>query len=682
MCSSDLERSSANGQAPKLLEFTPGVDLTQSGLYDFNLNARGFNSTLTRRILTLVDGRDTSTVFTGTQEWSAISFPLDELSRVELVRGPGSALYGANAFSGVLNMTTKPPRGNEGGQIRLAFGELDTRRADFRFAADLGAGYYGKLVGGYTESGDFTASRRIQAEYLPCPAGLTTGCLGRERLDPRLKEDKIAFGGLRLDKYFGDSMVLTVEGGTAEIGGPTVVTGAGRVQITDSARPWARLNVNAPQWNLLSYYNRRKSEDQLSLPSGALLFEDSTKRHAELQGNRAFGRGKGFAVIGLSYHQQETDTANHQGVQTLLARPQSERQEAVFGQVEHSFGNHLKAVVAARADRSTLHDTQISPKGALVWSIHPNHTLRLTYNRAFQQPNISERFLQARTSFPGTTLSALDLSAIETGLAPFLGGVSLGFSGIPVLVLGNEDLEVEKIRSYEAGYHGILGSNAYITIDCYQSEIEDFVTDLLRNVGPGGRTNPDFGPYAPPASLPEPVRRQILEILRTNPATAAVFPFLSNLANGQPIVALASYKNAGRVETHGVDVALHYSFLERWLLDVSYSWFDFDVREQALGDQLLPNAPEHKATAGLSYSHGRTSAAIAYRWVDDFSWAAGSYTGPVPSYGVADLSASYRLSDRWEIGLNVANLFDHEHWQSFGGDLLRRRALGSVAFRW
>jgi len=49
---------------------------------------------------------------------------------------------------------------------------------------------------------------------------------------------------------------------------------------------------------------------------------------------------------------------------------------------------------------------------------------------------------------------------------------------------------------------------------------------------------------------------------------------------------------------------------------------------------------------------------------------------------VADLSASYRLSDRWEIGLNVANLFDHEHWQSFGGDLLRRRALGSVAFRW
>ena len=76
-------------RSPKLLEFTPGVDFTQSGLYDFNFNTRGFNSSLNRRILTLIDGRDPSVPFLGSQEWAAVSFPLDELASVELVRGPG-----------------------------------------------------------------------------------------------------------------------------------------------------------------------------------------------------------------------------------------------------------------------------------------------------------------------------------------------------------------------------------------------------------------------------------------------------------------------------------------------------------------------------------------------------------------------------------------------------------------
>ena len=77
----EIEREAATGQLPKLLEFTPGVDVTQSGLYDFNLNTRGFNSSLNRRVVTLIDGRDPSVPFLGSQEWAAISFPLDDLAR-------------------------------------------------------------------------------------------------------------------------------------------------------------------------------------------------------------------------------------------------------------------------------------------------------------------------------------------------------------------------------------------------------------------------------------------------------------------------------------------------------------------------------------------------------------------------------------------------------------------------
>ena len=61
----DIALKAPTGQVPKLLEFTPGVDFTQSGLYDFNFNIRGFNSSLNRRVLTLIDGRDPSVPFLG-----------------------------------------------------------------------------------------------------------------------------------------------------------------------------------------------------------------------------------------------------------------------------------------------------------------------------------------------------------------------------------------------------------------------------------------------------------------------------------------------------------------------------------------------------------------------------------------------------------------------------------------
>src|SRR6185503_17442467 len=248
----DIEAVAASGQAPRVIESAPGVDFTQSGLYDTNFNARGFNSSLNRRILTLIDGRDPAIAFLGAQEWAALSFPLDEMASVELVRGPGSALYGANAFSGVLNMTTKLPRDTPGGRLMLSGGDLETRRADLRHAGGFGNEWYYRVVGGYQNSGDFARSRRLTVEYtVPCntTAGISTNCLPREARTLVLDETDIKFGGLRFDHHFANTNVLTLEGGYSELEGPVFQTGIGRVQVTDVERPWARVNFNMPHWN-------------------------------------------------------------------------------------------------------------------------------------------------------------------------------------------------------------------------------------------------------------------------------------------------------------------------------------------------------------------------------------------------------------------------------------------------
>jgi outer membrane receptor protein involved in Fe transport len=120
------EAVSITGQVPLALVRVPGLDVAQGGVTDFNVNARGFNTMFSRKMLVLQDGRDLGTAVVGAQFWGAWSEPLEDLGRIEVIRGPGSALYGANAFNGVISITTPPARDVVGTKLTLGGGELGT----------------------------------------------------------------------------------------------------------------------------------------------------------------------------------------------------------------------------------------------------------------------------------------------------------------------------------------------------------------------------------------------------------------------------------------------------------------------------------------------------------------------------------------------------------------------------
>jgi iron complex outermembrane receptor protein len=673
----EVERQASHGQLPKLLEFTPGAQVTQSGLYDFNFNTRGFNSSLNRRIVTLVDGRDPSVPFLGAQEWAGISVPLDDMASVELVRGPSSALYGANAFNGVLNLVTKQPRYSEGGFARLTGGELSTVNGDVRHGGEIGGGWFYKVAGGYRGGDDFTRARVGNPVTVTRNEYGTTdhGILPPEVIRPVLDDDEIFFGGLRLDKYFDNGHAATIEGGYAEIEGPVFQTGIGRVQLVNVERPWTRLNYNAPHWNVLGYWNGRKG-DQRSLQSGAPLILDSENWQVEVQGNMEFAGGRGRVVAGGSYGEEDISTER-----TLTFSDISADFTAAFAQADFDITNSLKFVLAGRYDESSLHDSQVSPKGSLVYALTPNQTIRATYNEAFQVANYSEFFLQAGVAPPLTSLAAL-----EGALTPLLGGVALGFDRIPILAVGNDDLEVEEIETWEIGYTGVLGSRALLTAEYYNSTAENFISDLLPNVSAAGRLNSDFRFYTPPAGVPEPGRTILLQQLQALIAQNPLLAALSNNFDGAPILALLTYTNFGEVDTEGIDLGLQWHISRPWRLDFNYSWFDFEIVDppatNPLANQLKANAPEHSVSAGLLYTADRWDAGINFRWVDDFDWQAGVFDGEVPSYELFDLVGNWRATDAITLGVNVSNLTDEEHWQAFGGDVLGRRALGSVQFSW
>ena len=190
-----------------------------------------------------------------------------------------------------------------------------------------------------------------------------------------------------------------------------------------------------------------------------------------------------------------------------------------------------------------------------------------------------------------------------------------------------------------------------------------------------GRINPEFGAWQGPEGLPAPVEAAI---------RAVAPPILSNNFDGSNILAAVSYTNFGEVDTQGIDIGLNYYFTDDWTFSFSYSWFDFSIKDilADLEPLLLPNSPEHKFSSGLAYSRDRFNTSFSVRWVDEFLWAVGPFRGPVESYTTVDLTANYDLTESWTAGLSLANLFNSQHYEAFGGDLLGIRALFNIVYRW
>jgi outer membrane receptor protein involved in Fe transport len=667
--SDELATHALHGQLPRLLTSAPGVELVQSGLYDFNLNSRGFNGFYNRHVLTRIDGRDPSmpTVL-GHVDWATLSNPLDDFDQLEFVRGPGAALYGAGAFNGVVNLRTKAPRESLGGRARYSIGELGTQRIEFRQASALGREWYLKGVGGYHRSGDFTRSRVTTAEYAP-------GILPPDLVAPSPDERHLAFGSVRIDKYMTADRFLTFEIGTSHQEGPVKVSPVGRVQATGLDSPWFRVNIAAPRWNVVAYRTGIRMDASRNLTANSLIYLQSSQMVIEAQTNRRLAGGRGRVIAGVELGGQTADSVDPNGVQTAYERKRSTRYGSVFGQIEYRVTERLNGVASARWDRSTLHGGRVSPRVAAVYNLAPSQTLRATYSRAFQAANLTEYFLHLAVAPP------IDLSGIEAALAPVIGSTSLNLQNVPVLAVGNDQLRVEQIDSVEVGYQGVINGRLLLTASVYRNQLKNFITYLLPQVGTSlGRLNPSFEPYAPPSTLSSGAAAIVTSTLEAV-LPPNLFASLSNDSTGRPVIALLSFSNFGSAKATGIELGANYVLPHGWTIQGSYTGFHSNVSDVP-ENPLLPNTPVHQFSAGTAYAQGRFGGALRYRWVDSFQWLSGIYVGQVPSYGVLDFNGSYKLTRHVTAGADLANLLDNDHYEAFGGDLLGRRALGHLTYSW
>ena len=373
---------------------------------------------------------------------------------------------------------------------------------------------------------------------------------------------------------------------------------------------------------------------------------------------------------------------------------------------------------AARVDNGTLFDTQFSPKGAIVYSPNERHSIRVTVNRAFQTPNYGEFFLRVPAAAPSPLPALLegsleayyatlqDAATVGPALAALMGTLGLpaalpwnSATEKPVLALGNRNLEVEKVTGWEVGYKGTLADNVYVTVDLYLNRLSNFVTDLLPAVNQtqyptylltDGGTDVLADLAAIDAVLAalglptaHPLRAGNAQLaagysgLAASPIGSAA---LSTFDGTRAIV--VSYANAGKVEEKGIEVGIGYGFTPEVRVDVSYTFFDFDVKDtglQAFGQDIIPNTPKHKFRFSLNYTGLQGfDAAISAKFNDSFDWAAGVFAGRIRSRQAVDVNLGYRLNNNARVFAMATNVLDQERFQLYGGSVIGRRILAGV----
>ncbi len=134
----DIHRSGATN-IPDLLRMVPGLDVAQIDSNTWAISARGFNGQFADKLLVLIDGRAVYTPLFGGVNWDTTDMPLEDIERIEVTRGPGGSVWGANAVNGVINIITKPTQETRGGMAMGGGGTHDQAFGTIQYGGQFGA---------------------------------------------------------------------------------------------------------------------------------------------------------------------------------------------------------------------------------------------------------------------------------------------------------------------------------------------------------------------------------------------------------------------------------------------------------------------------------------------------------------------------------------------------------------
>ena len=155
----DIRRSGATS-IPEVLRLAPGVEVAQVDSDHWSVGIRGFGAVLASKLLVMIDGRSVYTPLFAGVYWQAQATPLEDIERIEVIRGPGGTIWGANAVDGIINIITKNAKDTHGALVSLGGGNVDQGTGSFRYGGGNGRGFNYRVYGMGFDRGPRVSFRR------------------------------------------------------------------------------------------------------------------------------------------------------------------------------------------------------------------------------------------------------------------------------------------------------------------------------------------------------------------------------------------------------------------------------------------------------------------------------------------------------------------------------------------
>jgi iron complex outermembrane receptor protein len=426
-----LEATQIRGRAASTptdyLRGLPAVDIATNGIAQSNVTVRGFNNIFSGALLSLTDNRYAAVPSLRLNAYNFIPLTGEDIARIEVVLGPGAALYGPNSANGVMHIITKSPFESAGTSVSIGGGGRDFfnfGRGDAYDATNLnhpngrlggrniymGAFRHASVLSekvAFKISGQYYRGRDWQDYYsfIVLPANIPrfrTTATGLDTVvapapnDPNFDVEKIA-GEARLDIRPSANSSLIFNAGYNQ-GDQIELTGLGPAQADNWSYRYLQARFNYKNLFLQSFVNASNAGGTYILNTGQLIEDRSKLIVGQVQHNLNFGERQRF-TYGLDAILTRPDTKG--SINGLNEDKDNINEYGIYLQSESKLSTKFDFIGAARLDyhnrinNSTLSidHTVFSPRLALVFKPVTNHSLRATYNRAFGTPSTNSLFL-------------------------------------------------------------------------------------------------------------------------------------------------------------------------------------------------------------------------------------------------------------------------------------------------
>ncbi len=653
-----------------LLRAVPGVNVVQLSARDVNLTSRQATRTLATSQLALLDGRSIYLDFFGLIFWDFVPTNVQDIDRIEVVRGPASAVWGANALTGVVNVITKSPRETPSRTTVTFTGGWFDRDAGSTAGRGNGTTYGANVTTSHTPNDRW--SYRVSAGYfnsdpLPRPVGQiprvadprrpgefvggafypldTTGPFGVAFQNSGTSQPKF---DVRVDQELQNGRIVYA-GGVAGSEG-VVHTGAGPFDIQPgSTMSYGHVRYQRGALEIGAFANLfNANAPNLLVPdarTGGPLRMDFTTQTYDVEARHATAVGSRHVLsYGGNYRRNNFDIT--------LAPESKDRNELGAYVQDEIFLNRWRFVLGGRVDKfGNIDGPVFSPRLAGIFKVTDGHSLRLSFNRAFRSPSTINNYLDIAIVTP------VDLSALGVQ-DPFPLVVQGVGSELPIGSMPQQKLKEESVTAYEVSYTGSITDRTTLGVSFYVNTLDDsieFVT-LPPTVDPYTTANPPPGWPLPPA---------VIGLL----AQAGVY---------LPRTAF-TYLNLGRTRDKGIELSVEHRLSRPLSIFGNYSWQAApDIVDTS--DPFLPAEiglpPTHRFNIGGTFNGRRYLGALNVNHTSSAFWSdvlTPEYHGFTDGFTLVDGSAGVKWrNERLTTIVKVNNLLNRTIQQHIFGDLIRR----------